>query len=89
MPDKVSRKSLLDVWARSEKRGTGGRVDDFTEDGRLRDQMGKGIVIWKRRVYDCDGVCLITQLCLIIIKFMYVNNIPVEYSLWWINKFIS
>ena len=40
------------LWARSEKRGMGGWVDDFTEDGRLIDQMGKGIVIWKRRVYD-------------------------------------
>lgn len=28
------------LWARSKKRGTGGRVVDFTEDGRNRDQMG-------------------------------------------------
>lgn len=40
------------VWARSEKRGTGGRVVDFTEDGRNRDQMGEGIVVWKRKVFD-------------------------------------
>lgn len=26
-------------WARSEKRGMGGRVAGFTEDGRTRDQM--------------------------------------------------
>lgn len=39
-------------WARSEKRGTGGRVADFTEDGRSTDQMWKGIVIWTRKVYD-------------------------------------
>lgn len=36
------------VWARSEKRGTGGRVVDFTEDGRNRDRLGSRIVIWKR-----------------------------------------
>lgn len=40
------------LWARSKKRGTGGRVVGFTEDGRNRDQMGWGIVIWKRKVYD-------------------------------------
>lgn len=40
------------LWARSEKRGMGGRVAGFTEDGRLIDKMGKGIVIWKRKVYD-------------------------------------
>lgn len=37
------------VWARSEKRGTSGRVVDFTEDGRNRDQLRTGIVIWKRK----------------------------------------
>lgn len=26
--------------------------------------MWKGIDIWKRKVYDLDGVCLITQVCL-------------------------
>lgn len=41
-----------DEWARSEKRGTSGRVVDFTEDGRNIDQLGSGIVIWKRKVYD-------------------------------------
>lgn len=40
------------LWARSEKRGTGGRVAGFTEDGRLIDQMGMGIVVWTRKVYD-------------------------------------
>ena len=30
------------------------RVDDFTEDGRLRDQIREWIVIWKREVYDLD-----------------------------------
>lgn len=39
-------------WARSEKRGIGGRVVGFTEDGRNIDKMWKGIVIWKRKVYD-------------------------------------
>lgn len=37
------------LWARSEKRGTSGRVVDFTEDGRNIDQLGAGIVIWKRK----------------------------------------
>lgn len=37
------------VWARSEKRGTSGRVVDFTEDGRNRDQLRLRIVIWKRK----------------------------------------
>lgn len=50
-------------WAQTKKRGTGGRVVDFTEDGRNRDQMGKGIGIWTRKVYDYYGVCLITQIC--------------------------
>lgn len=45
-------------WARCEKRGIGGRVVDFTEDGRLRDHMGRGIVIWKIIVSDCNGVSL-------------------------------
>lgn len=40
------------VWARSEKRGTSGRVAGFTEDGRLIDQMWRGIVVWTRKVYD-------------------------------------
>lgn len=52
------------LWARSEKRGTGGRVVGFTEDGRLIDQLGKGIDVWKRKVYDYNGVCKITQICL-------------------------
>lgn len=33
-----------------------------------------GIVIWKRKVYDLDGVCLITQICLGIIILMYSSN---------------
>lgn len=37
------------VWARSEKRGTSGRVVDFTEDGRSRNQLRSRIVIWKRK----------------------------------------
>ena len=39
-------------WARMEKRDVGGRVVGFTEDGRYIDQMWKGVVIWKRKVYD-------------------------------------
>lgn len=35
-----------------EKRGIGGQVGGFTEDDRYIDQMWKGIVIWKRKVYD-------------------------------------
>lgn len=37
--------------------------------------MRKGIDIWKRKVYDLDGVCLITQICLRNINVMYVCNI--------------
>lgn len=37
--------------------------------------MGKGIDIWKRKVYDLDGVCLITQICLRNINNMYISNI--------------
>lgn len=40
--------------------------------------MGKGIVIWKRKVYDCNGVCLITQVCCRALIKMYCKNIHVE-----------
>jgi hypothetical protein len=39
-------------WAQSEKRGIGEQIVGFTEDGRLIDKMGEGIVIWKRKIYD-------------------------------------
>lgn len=39
-----------DLWAQSKKRGTSGRVDGFTEDGRLIDQIWMGISIWNNRV---------------------------------------
>ena len=44
------------------RRGTRiGRVDDFTEVGRLRDHRWKGIVIWTRKVYDLNGVCTASE----------------------------
>lgn len=39
-------------WAQMEKRDLGGQVVGFMEDGRYIDQMWKGVVIWKRKVYD-------------------------------------
>lgn len=36
--------------------------------------MWKGIDIWKRKVYDDNGVCKITQICLKNINLMYLND---------------
>lgn len=42
-------------WDQTKKRGRGGRVVGFTEDGRKLNQLGTGIVMWASKIYDLMG----------------------------------
>lgn len=50
MPDKVSEIATPKFYGIRARRGTRiGRVDGFTEVGRLRDHRWKGISIWSEK----------------------------------------